>query len=144
MAKNVLDTGVVCFTSQGRLLEELGLRLVASPEIALVELIKNAYDADSPDCEVRYTADGISLVVADHGHGMTLDDFKNQWMQIATGNKLSEHRSPKYKRLLTGAKGIGRFAIRYLGDQLTLESTAFDKTRGKLTTLKAKFDWRRS
>ena len=127
MAKNVLDTGVVSFSSRGRLLEELGLRLVASPEIALVELIKNAYDADSPDCEVRFTEAGNSLVVTDHGHGMTLDDFKNQWMQIATGSKLSEHRSPTFKRPMTGAKGIGRFEIRYLGDHLALESTALDK-----------------
>jgi signal transduction histidine kinase len=141
MTTNVLDTGVVAFSSQGRLLEELGLRLVASPEIALVELIKNAYDADSPDCEVQLANGGDVLVVSDHGHGMSLDTFKHYWMQIGTGNKLSEPRSPRYERLLTGAKGIGRFAIRYLGDHLTLESTAFDTKRGQLTTLRANFNW---
>ena len=42
-----LDQGKVAFQTEGRLLQELGERLVASPEVALVELIKNAYDADS-------------------------------------------------------------------------------------------------
>ena len=42
---------------------------------------------------------------------------------------------------LNGAKGIGRFAVRYLGDHLTLESTAFDKGRDTLTTLTATFNW---
>jgi signal transduction histidine kinase len=141
MPVTVLDKGLVAFTSQGRLLQELGLRLVASPEVALVELIKNAYDADSPDCIVRLANADKVLVVTDHGHGMTLDDFKARWMQIATGTKASEQRSPRFLRLLTGAKGIGRFAVRYLGDQLTLESTAADAKRKCLTTLRATFDW---
>jgi signal transduction histidine kinase len=141
MPNVVLDKGEVSFTSEGRLLEELGLRLVASPEVALVELIKNAYDADSADCDVRLDKKAATLVVSDHGHGMTIEDFKNKWMQIATGSKASEQRSPLFKRLLTGAKGIGRFAVRYLGDYLTLESTALDRSRDQLTTLKATFNW---
>lgn len=141
MAGNVLKTGVVAFRSEGRLLQELGLRLVASPEVALVELIKNAYDADSPDCQVCLSEDGKSLTVEDHGHGMTLNDFLEKWMQIATSSKTSHQLSPRFKRPLTGAKGIGRFAVRYLGDHLTLESTAQDPDRGYLTTTKATFDW---
>ena len=53
MPTPILDQGVVSFRSEGRLLQELGLRLVASSEVALVELVKNAYDADSIDCLVR-------------------------------------------------------------------------------------------
>jgi len=62
-------------------------------------------------------------------------------MRIATSSKLAGETSPKYHRLLTGAKGIGRFAVRYLGDHLTLESVAFDKHHDCLTKLKAVFDW---
>ena len=46
----ILDEGTVPFQTEGRLLQELGERLVASPEVALVELIKNSYDADSKSC----------------------------------------------------------------------------------------------
>ncbi|MFZ1936552.1 MAG: ATP-binding protein [Thermoguttaceae bacterium] len=141
MADRVIKTGTVTFTAEGRLLQELGLRLVAGPEVALVELIKNAFDADSPDCLVRLAADKTELVVEDHGQGMTLDAFEKRWMQIATSGKAREEFSPRFKRKMTGAKGIGRFAVRYLGEKLLLESTAYDEGRGEHTTLKATFDW---
>jgi len=118
MAETVLDKGKIAFQAEGRLLQELGLRLVASPEVALVELIKNSYDADSPSCTVRLEDKEETLVVADEGHGMTLADFVTKWMRIATSSKLAQELSLKYHRRLTGAKGIGRFAVRYLGDYL--------------------------
>lgn len=136
-----LDNGVIPFRAEGRLLQELGLRLVAKPEVALVELIKNAYDADSPNCTVRLEDRDHTLVVADEGHGMTIADFKKKWMRIATSSKLAGDTSPKYHRPLTGAKGIGRFAVRYLGDHLLLESVAHDDEYGFRTKLTAHFDW---
>lgn len=67
VADTVVDEGSVPFQAEGRLLQELGKRLVASPEVALVELIKNAYDADSPVCEVRVADKGKTLLVVDEG-----------------------------------------------------------------------------
>jgi HSP90 family molecular chaperone len=141
MPNSIITSGTVAFNAEGRLLQELGLRLVASPEVALVELIKNAYDADSPDCLVRLSSDETELVVEDHGGGMTYDDFIARWMQVATASKAREKLSSRFKRRMTGAKGIGRFAVRYLGDHLSLESTAYDPRRREQTTLKAQFDW---
>ncbi|MGO8733164.1 MAG: ATP-binding protein [Terriglobia bacterium] len=137
----VLDKGTIPFQVEGRLIQELGLRLVASPEVALVELIKNSYDADSPICTVRLEDGGKKLVIADEGHGMTYADFAAKWMRIATSSKLAQQVSPKYHRRLTGAKGIGRFAVRYLGDRLILETVAFDRLRKCVTKLKATFTW---
>jgi signal transduction histidine kinase len=138
---NLLDEGSVAFQAEGRLLQELGERLVASPEVALVELIKNAYDADSPSCEVAVAESGKTLVISDKGHGMTFGDFVGKWMRIATTSKIGERVSPKFRRRLTGAKGIGRFAVRFLGDHLTLITTAEDPERHLRTRLTAKFDW---
>lgn len=138
---NLLDQGTVPFQAEGRLLQELGERLVARPEVALVELIKNAYDADSPCCEVRVSEGSKGLVVADQGHGMTFDEFVEKWMRIATASKVEERVSRVYKRRLTGAKGIGRFAVRYLGDHLTLVTIAEDPKRRVRTRLTARFDW---
>ncbi len=144
MATKVIATGALPFASQGRLLQELGLRLVASPEIALVELIKNSYDADATNCTVSTSAGSEpTLTISDDGHGMTLDAFRDKWMQIATSSKSLNDATERYRRKLTGAKGIGRFAVRYLGDHLGLQSTAFDKARKQLTTLSATFDWSR-
>jgi signal transduction histidine kinase len=141
MAETELNKGTIHFQAEGRLLQELGLRLVAKPEVALVELIKNAYDADSPTCSVRLENNGTTLVVADEGHGITLSDFRTKWMRIATSSKLGTDTSRKYGRPLTGAKGIGRFAVRYLGDHLTLASVAFDERENCTTRLEADFDW---
>jgi len=140
VAKLLLEDSIP-FQTEGRLLQELGLRLVASPEVALVELIKNAYDADSPSCTVRLENHEKILVVEDEGHGITLADFKMKWMRIATSSKIAQEISPKYHRRLTGAKGIGRFAVRYLGDHLTLESVAFDEDYKCMARLSAVFDW---
>ena len=137
----LLAEGQVPFQAEGRLLQELGERLVASPEVALVELIKNAYDADSSFCDVRLSERSRGLVISDDGHGMTFDDFVGKWMRIATATKVDERFSRRYKRRLTGAKGIGRFAVRYLGDHLKLISVAFDPSRKVKTKLTAIFDW---
>jgi signal transduction histidine kinase len=136
---DVLDHGTVPFKTEGRLLQELGERLVASREVALVELIKNAYDADAASCEVRLAEETLRIV--DDGHGMTFDEFVGKWMRIATASKAGERVSRKYKRQLTGAKGIGRFAVRYLGEHLTLITVAEDSKRGYKTRLTASFDW---
>ena len=132
----------VKFNIESRLLEELGERLVSTPDIALSELIKNAYDADSPDCDLELI-ESDSLIIRDHGHGMTLSEFKSRWMTIATDNKEVDFFSRKYKRIMTGSKGIGRFAARTLGKKLVLTSIAYDKNLDSKTKLVATFDWKK-
>jgi len=91
----------------------LGERLVAKADVALTELIKNAYDADASECHVTF--DGKCVEIRDDGHGMTETEFLDKWMNIATSDKQRERESRQYKRTVTGSKGIGRFAVRYLG-----------------------------
>lgn len=136
-----LAKGKVSFQTEGRLLQELGERLVASAEVALVELIKNAYDADAGTCQVSLSDSDTAIVIFDNGNGMTLEDFKNRWMRIATSQKIQERSSRRYGRRLTGQKGIGRFAVRFLGRTLHLNSVAYDAERKKKTRLLAYFDW---
>ncbi|RYZ86844.1 MAG: hypothetical protein EOP04_13015 [Proteobacteria bacterium] len=136
-----LDQGSLAFRAEARLLQELGERLVAQPEVALVELIKNSYDADSTICKIAFTDNGKTLIVADNGHGMTKEEFESRWMTIATSKKAEERVSRKYIRDLTGQKGIGRFAVRFLGTMLQVVTVAHDKQRGCKTRLVADFDW---
>lgn len=136
-----LDQGSLSFHAEARLLQELGERLVAQPEVALVELIKNSYDADASQCVIGFSEDRSTLIVTDNGHGMTKDEFESRWMTIATSKKAEERVSRKYKRDLTGQKGIGRFAVRFLGNKLQVVSVAFDTYRQCKTRLVADFDW---
>lgn len=127
------------FQTQGRLLQELGERLVAKPDVALMELIKNSYDADASKCTVNNTNDKI--IISDNGHGMTEQDFLKKWMYIATPDKQRDRQSRRYKRPVTGSKGIGRFAVRFLGRQLRLETVAKVKGKAERTLLTVEFDW---
>ena len=138
----LLDSGRLSFSVETRVLRELGERLVRQPEVAIVELIKNAYDADAVECVVRYDP-RAQIVVEDSGSGMTLNSFKNAWMRIGTSSKEQTPYSARYGRRITGEKGIGRFAVRVLGRALRLESIADDASLGVRTRLTASFDWPR-
>jgi signal transduction histidine kinase len=140
IAGNEITHGEIVFETEGRLLQELGERLVASAEVALVELVKNAYDADARTCEVSVAKNAIEI--RDDGHGMTFEQFAARWMRIATSHKLSETTSPAFGRRRTGQKGIGRFAVRFLGAKVRLTTIAWDETRKMKTQLDADFDWR--
>ena len=108
-------------------------------DVAIVELIKNAYDADASVCRVTRTQNAI--IVVDDGHGITQQEFLDKWMRIATGGKLKEPLSRRYQRVMTGAKGIGRFAVRFLGGHLLLVSVAEDPNHKCRTKLTATFNW---
>lgn len=140
MTDTPIESGTLPFSVEARLLRELGERLVRRPEIALVELIKNAYDAEATTCQVSLRgSDGIAI--ADNGSGMTLEQFIHGWMRIGTSAKSSEARSPRFQRPITGEKGIGRFSVRFLGQALELESVAQDASRGCTTRVSASFGW---
>lgn len=130
------------FSSDAQLLAELGERLIVKPETALAELLKNSYDADATKAFVWLDEKkGRELHIQDNGHGMTEADFLNYWMKIGTTSKLQRSTSPTYKRAVTGAKGVGRFAVRLLGTQLQLVTTAFDLGTKDYRRLSARFDW---
>ena len=127
------------FTVETALLEELGERLVAVPEVALTELIKNSYDADAKECNVSLKNDEVT--VEDDGNGMTESEFRNFWMVIGTRAKAKVSKSPKFDRKVSGSKGIGRFAVRFLGAKLELNTVAYDKSDKKTYEISATFDW---
>ena len=140
--ETLLKDGTLSFSVETRVLRELGERLVKQPEVAIVELIKNAFDADATKCAVEYSGRG-RIIVEDDGSGMTLSRFTNAWMRIGTGSKANSPLSERFKREITGEKGIGRFAVRFLGRALRLESVAEDGERKLKTKLTANFDWPR-
>ncbi len=140
MTEKVLAEGTIPFSIEARILRELGERLVKEPEVAILELIKNAYDADAGTCTITHDFPQ-QIVVEDDGVGMTFDRFRDGWMRIGTSSKEGDALSTRYGRKITGEKGIGRFAVRFLGMMLTLDSVCDDPARGVRTRLRARFDW---
>ncbi len=133
------------FTVDSALLSELGEKLVESAHIALVELVKNAYDADATEVKVKILSDpprGLVVQVIDNGSGMTFRDVENYWMRIATTHKTSHDCSERYGRPRTGSKGIGRFSCRRLGTRLRLLTVAIVGD-GQSEQTEVAIDWAR-
>lgn len=134
-----LDAGALTFSVEARLLRELGERLVRRPETALIELIKNSHDADARECRVARRPGQV--VISDDGVGMTFDEFAGAWMRIGTASKARSEYTASLGRSVTGEKGIGRFSVRFLGEQLHLDTVADDPKWRRRTRLRATFDW---
>ncbi len=118
----------------GRHILTIGRDLIQDNYAAVFELVKNAYDADSPDVHIEFKVSpddsGYSIVISDHGHGMSRDDVINKWMVPSTDNKRKRRKSPS-GRVLQGSKGVGRYAASILGADILLETV---NLKGEKTT----------
>src|SRR5258706_1257475 len=100
----------------------IGKENIASAEGAIIELVKNSYDADATDCIIFFDLtkkNKASLLIIDNGTGMDDKIIQEHWMKIGTANKLYAPLSPN-KRIKSGAKGIGRFALDRLGEKVKM------------------------
>lgn len=111
------------FSVDSALLRELGEKLVETVHLALIELVKNSYDADATLVDLIFTKDTegkMQIVISDNGTGMNFGAIQQYWMRIATTNKAEQKVSKVFGRPLSGAKGIGRFSCRRLGSHLKI------------------------
>jgi len=126
-----------------RLIHTIGSDLIGDSYAALVELVKNSYDADATIVYIifKYTKieneNALVISIKDDGHGMNFDTVINKWLVPATDDKLKRKVSKKGNRTLQGRKGIGRFAASILGQEMTL-STVDEKGEKS----EAVIDWR--
>lgn len=113
------------FSITPRIIAHLGEDLIKNESIALLELVKNAYDACASVCTIDfYTEDGElkSLTIIDDGFGMNKDIIKNVWLVIGTDFKHKKLEPNCCGRFPLGEKGIGRLGIHKLGNKITLIS----------------------
>ena len=97
----------IFFSVDTRLLNQLGEKLVTKRAVALAELVKNSYDADATHVTIRLlniTKPGGTIIVEDNGSGMSLSQFKETWMRIATIDKEQNPISKIYKRESRGKR----------------------------------------
>lgn len=97
----------------------IGRENVSKLDGAIIELIKNTYDADASICILYYDNVTDSLYLADNGVGMTYDIIKRHWMTIGRSSKKATYVTDS-GRIQTGAKGIGRFALDRIADRCTM------------------------
>lgn len=105
------------FTIDDNAIAELfGRQNFSTKESAILELVKNSYDAGAVICDIFISNNEIKII--DNGKGMTQSDINNKWMRIGRSDKLYKEGD----RVLTGSKGVGRFAIARLGNYICVES----------------------
>lgn len=108
---------------QGSLFEEdylirtLGT-LVHSPEIALTELVANAWDAGATRVDILIPDDfNLKLVVEDNGTGLSKEQFENRWMRLGYNRIKHQGKNVIFplnitgNRLAYGRNGVGRHGL---------------------------------
>ena len=120
---------MVPFRMHPRVFAALGADLVTNDVVAVIELVKNSYDAFAQNVWLRFGKDeslGPFLEIEDDGKGMTRDIIENVWCLVATPYK--EHNpivnNGKKERRVAGEKGLGRLSAARLGDRLQMLTRA--------------------
>ena len=142
--------GRLHFKTNVQLKNIIGKDLINNDNIAILELIKNSFDADAKIVDISFlnlkNNDDLStqsysdktsrIIIRDDGVGMDLTDINDKWLNIAYSEKKS--KPLQHKRMMAGAKGVGRFSCDRLGMYLNLYAK---KSKSKCILLS--IDWKK-
>jgi signal transduction histidine kinase len=138
------DTKKLHFEVSTGLKRVLGRELITDDEVAILEMVKNSFDAGADKVTLYFGDD--SILIADNGVGMSYDDLLEKWLFVAYSAKRPEN-AKDFRDVVAdrghfaGSKGIGRFSSDRLGLELTLQ-TRPRGARGKAVH-RLVVDWRR-
>lgn len=117
---------------QGSLFEEdylirtLG-NLANSPDVALTELVANAWDAGATSVEIHIPENyGENLIIEDNGTGLSKDEFYSRWMKLGynrlrhQGKKVEFPQGIDLQRQAYGRNGIGRHGMLCFNNEYTV------------------------
>ena len=123
----------VSFSVMARVAMQLGRESISNSIVAILELVKNAYDADAETVKVRFgnldKANPV-LVIEDNGNGMNEQQLRDGWLVIGTSNKLLSGQSSRKSRVLTGEKGLGRLGLDRLCGRTVVQSFSDKESNG--------------
>lgn len=125
-----MDTEAIPFRISSGLKDIIGKELITDDDIAIFELVKNAYDAGAKSVKIIFDnvikQDRYSkIIIIDDGKGMSKEDIVEKWLFVGFSEKKIKDEKDfrdkiKSKRIFAGAKGIGRFSSDRLGRFLNL------------------------
>lgn len=128
------------FKVSARTARLIGRENIASSKGAIIELVKNGYDADSSLSLIYFNRKKDYLYIIDAGEGMTEQIIEDHWMTIGTDNKANDIFT-QIGRVKAGAKGIGRFALDKLGDKCEM-TTKYDAKKHKNSDDNVAYIWK--
>ncbi len=104
----------------------IGKELITNKFVAIFELVKNSFDANSRKVDITFNyANGIinSIDIQDYGNGMSTEQIINNWLNVAYSDKKPQNARKKgieFERAQLGAKGVGRFSCDIVGSTVNL------------------------
>lgn len=112
------------FRVSPKVLGPLGAEQLQDPALAVLELIKNSWDADATKVWVSIQSSRTKgeIRVRDNGRGMTRDQFVERWLVIGASGKRSSRVSAGGRHVI-GEKGLGRLSSFALGSNLSIRSS---------------------
>jgi len=135
----------VHFRTNALLKSIIGKDLITDDNIAVLELVKNSFDAGSKKVDITFknilknddsdrikfpTSASSKLIIKDEGIGMAEFDITEKWLNIAYSEK--KEKKEEFGRVLAGNKGVGRFSCDRLGRFLTIYSKKKGEPYNKL------------
>ena len=133
------------FDISAYVVKQLGEELVSDEVTAIMELVKNAYDADATfvkiiigtnrklsDSTLHYPDHDGYIVIEDDGDGMSKDDLIKGWLTISRSKKREMKRSGRLtekKRTPQGDKGLGRLSAQRLGNRFEILTGKMGETK---------------
>lgn len=140
-----MTSETVHFKTNVQLKNIIGKDLITDDNIAVLELVKNAYDAGAGKVDIAFRnlvkdervwqpEQNAQLLICDDGSGMDRDGILNRWLNIAYSEK--KEKTWNYGRRQAGNKGVGRFSCDRLGKRLTI----YTKSAG-FPWLQLNIDW---
>lgn len=122
-----MQTETVLFPSlyeEDYILRSLGSNILTQPDIALTELVANAWDAGALQVTISIPEHyGEVLSVEDDGIGMTAEEFQARWMKLrynrikGQGKKVIFPNGYNSNRYAFGRNGVGRHALFCFGNE---------------------------
>lgn len=121
----------VYFLSHVNIKNIIGKELINNDNVAVMELVKNSYDAGAKEVIVEFKnlkskdRKNHEIIIADDGIGMSKEDILHKWLNLAYSIKRVQNA--QNNRLQAGNKGIGRFSCDRLGKKLDIYTKKDDK-----------------
>ena len=115
--------------------------IVSQPDIALTELVANAWDAGATNVYISIPENNNQILyVEDDGVGMSEEEFKQHWMKLRYNRLKNQGRDVIFpdgvnnKRIAFGRNGVGRHGLFCFGN----EYVVITQKDGKKLTFKIK------
>ncbi len=138
LRKRDASKGKLNFEVAANLQKLIGKELVSNDEMALIELIKNAYDSGALAVDISIHQETVTnpayVTVRDNGHGMTLPEFTTRFifrLQSARGRSGYGDKNPNW------GEGYRQTA----SDKIGAELIVITKPAGAKDALSVTFDW---